>query len=133
MPRPLSPSERLARFATSGPLMALAMLGLVFIFEPQELLFLSPSYPKLFAVVPQWAWAAGCSALAFVGYYGLYRGNLAAWKAAHGTALGLFFPMAFYFGQAAAFPATALCLALAMNAWARYAGLYREFNFEHRR
>ena len=126
-------SNRVARAATSGPLLALAFLGLVFAFSPQDLLFLSPSYPKLFAVIPQWLWSVGCIALAGVGYYGLYTANRKAWKAAHGTAIGLFIPMAFFYaGQASSFTASAFCLALALNAWARYAGLYREFPLERR-
>lgn len=124
--------NRLAKFSTSGPLMALLGLGLVYAFTSPAVL-VSPAYDGLFQTVPQWLWATGCTVLGCVGYYGLYADNRRCWLIAHGASVGLFIPMGIYFGMAGSLTGLSTYSALALNAWVRYAQLYKEPAFGHRR
>jgi predicted permease len=107
---------------TSGPLMGLLALGLLYLALPSEMF--SPVHSTLFAIAPSKVWGVLSLSLAVVGYAGLFWRIRRLWLLAHSFAAFLFLCMASFFANSGGFTNAALCLALAPNAWTRGVNLY---------
>lgn len=125
---------RLLRFflnvGTSGPLTGLLGTGTVLVWFPRARF--GPSYTTFFSWAPPDVWGILAIASATLGYYGLFKNVRAYWLMAHGFATFLFSAIAVLFGVNFSMSdqgnpvMSAIAMGLALNAWVRFADLYRE-------
>ena len=120
--------DLMARIVTSGPLAALMAFGLVMWLAPSGTLA-SIGYTKLFQYVDRWLWGVLSIAFSLIGYYGLFFYHRKAWLIAHGFAVVLFTPAAFFFGTAGSLTGFGTYGVLALNSWYRYKEKYRPIYF----